>query len=200
MDLIDIGANLAHESFDPDLDAGARPRAAAGVAQIVVTGASATARARCSWRARARACSGHRRRAPAPRGGIHREARRRCCAPCTRTPTSWRSANAASTISATSSPRPTQQRGFEPQARAGGRTRQAAVPAPARRPRRLHRHPAPGARPHPPARWCTASPATREAMLDDASTRLHIGITGWICDERRGQHLRALVSDFRPTA
>ncbi|HEV7433106.1 MAG TPA: TatD family hydrolase, partial [Steroidobacteraceae bacterium] len=23
---------------------------------------------------------------------------------------------------------------------------------------------------------------------------LHIGITGWICDERRGQHLQALIS------
>ena len=25
---------------------------------------------------------------------------------------------------------------------------------------------------------------------------LYIGITGWICDERRGQHLRELVSDI----
>ena len=28
---------------------------------------------------------------------------------------------------------------------------------------------------------------TREAMLDYLELDCHIGITGWICDERRGQ-------------
>ena len=33
-----------------------------------------------------------------------------------------------------------------------------------------------------------------EAMLDDyLEMGLYIGITGWICDERRGEHLKALV-------
>lgn len=36
----------------------------------------------------------------------------------------------------------------------------------------------------------TGSRATLEAYLD---LDLHIGITGWICDERRGTHLRELV-------
>ncbi len=40
MELIDIGANLAHDSFDADRDAVLRRAAAAGVAQIVVTGSS----------------------------------------------------------------------------------------------------------------------------------------------------------------
>ena len=40
MELIDIGANLGHESFDHDLDAVLARARAAGVSQLVVTGAS----------------------------------------------------------------------------------------------------------------------------------------------------------------
>ena len=42
-------------------------------------------------------------------------------------------------------------------------------------------------------RWCTASPATRANCSTTSTSDCHIGITGWICDERRGQHLRELV-------
>jgi TatD DNase family protein len=34
---------------------------------------------------------------------------------------------------------------------------------------------------------------TREEMLEYLDLGLHVGITGWICDERRGSHLRDLV-------
>jgi TatD DNase family protein len=40
MDLIDIGANLGHDSFDHDRDAVLERARAAGVARMVVTGAS----------------------------------------------------------------------------------------------------------------------------------------------------------------
>ena len=40
MELVDIGANLAHDSFDADRDAVLRRAAQAGVAQLVVTGSS----------------------------------------------------------------------------------------------------------------------------------------------------------------
>jgi TatD DNase family protein len=40
MDLIDIGVNLAHDSFDADRDAVMQRAAAAGVRQMIVTGAS----------------------------------------------------------------------------------------------------------------------------------------------------------------
>src|SRR5687768_3938310 len=40
MELIDIGVNLAHDSFDIDRDAVMKRAAAAGVVQMVVTGAS----------------------------------------------------------------------------------------------------------------------------------------------------------------
>ena len=34
---------------------------------------------------------------------------------------------------------------------------------------------------------------TREEMFDYLDNDWYIGITGWLCDERRGQHLRELV-------
>ncbi len=37
---------------------------------------------------------------------------------------------------------------------------------------------------------------TREALRDYLTLDCHIGITGWICDERRGTHLRELVADI----
>jgi len=39
---------------------------------------------------------------------------------------------------------------------------------------------------------------TREELLAHLDMGLHIGITGWICDERRGTHLRTLVKDIPP--
>ncbi len=39
---------------------------------------------------------------------------------------------------------------------------------------------------------------TGEALHDYLALDCHIGITGWICDERRGSHLRALVRDIPP--
>lgn len=36
----------------------------------------------------------------------------------------------------------------------------------------------------------------RQTLYSYLDMDLHIGITGWICDERRGQHLQALVKDI----
>ena len=38
--------------------------------------------------------------------------------------------------------------------------------------------------------------ADREALYPYLDLDLHIGITGWICDERRGSHLHGLVADI----
>lgn len=38
--------------------------------------------------------------------------------------------------------------------------------------------------------------ADREALYPYLDLDLHIGITGWICDERRGSHLHPLVGDI----
>src|SRR5690606_5366825 len=37
---------------------------------------------------------------------------------------------------------------------------------------------------------------TREELFDCLDRDWHIGITGWLCDERRGAHLRAIVKDI----
>lgn len=37
---------------------------------------------------------------------------------------------------------------------------------------------------------------TREALRDYLALDCHIGVTGWICDERRGTHLRELVREI----
>jgi TatD DNase family protein len=37
---------------------------------------------------------------------------------------------------------------------------------------------------------------TREALRDYLDLDCHIGITGWICDERRGTHLREFVGEI----
>ena len=34
---------------------------------------------------------------------------------------------------------------------------------------------------------------SREELFDYLDQDWHVGITGWLCDERRGQHLRELV-------
>jgi TatD DNase family protein len=39
---------------------------------------------------------------------------------------------------------------------------------------------------------------TREELHAYLDLDLHIGITGWICDERRGLHLRELIPDIPP--
>jgi TatD DNase family protein len=42
---------------------------------------------------------------------------------------------------------------------------------------------------------------SREELFDYLDNDWHIGITGWLCDERRGQHLREIVeATSRPTA
>lgn len=44
--------------------------------------------------------------------------------------------------------------------------------------------------------WCTASPV-KKALFSYLDLDLHIGITGWICDERRGTHLHPLVKEIK---
>jgi TatD DNase family protein len=39
---------------------------------------------------------------------------------------------------------------------------------------------------------------TRDALHDYLDLDMYIGITGWICDERRGEHLLELVRDIPP--
>ncbi len=51
-------------------------------------------------------------------------------------------------------------------------------------------------RDHLPAAVVHCFTGEREALFDYLDLDLHIGITGWICDERRGSHLHPLVASI----
>jgi TatD DNase family protein len=191
MDLIDIGANLAHDSFDADRDAVLSRAAMAGVSQMVITGSSeeATRRAIDLARTRPRAlfatCGVHPHHAAdltedaLPRlHELAREPEVRAVGEC------------GLDYFRDFSPRDLQRRAFGWQlemARATGK------------PVFLHQRDAHDdfiailkehGVSHGVAHCFTAGEKERDAYLD---LGLHIGITGWINDERRGLHLREVV-------
>jgi TatD DNase family protein len=191
MELIDIGVNLAHDSFDADRDAVMQRATAAGVAQMLVTGSSedATRKAIALSRAHPDVLFAT--------AGVHPH---HAADLTTDTLPALRELASAPEVRAVGecgldyfrdfSPRELQRRAFAWQlelARATGK------------PVFLHQRDAHedfiailrehGVR-HGVAHCFTAGEAERDAYL---ALGLHIGITGWINDERRGQHLRAVV-------
>ncbi len=194
MQLIDIGANLSHESFRRDLDAVIERARAAGVVQMVVTGASEEESAAASEIARSHpgtlfATAGvHPHLARDWRGeteGVIRALAAR--------PEVVAVGEAGLDFNRDFSPRDQQARAFEAQ---------LEIAADLGLPVFMHERDA-----HEkfieilkPKRerlgnaliHCfTGSARDLDAYLD---LDLHVGVTGWICDERRGQHLRELVA------
>ena len=198
MGLVDIGANLGHESFDRDREQVLARARGAGVVQIVVTGASETESATALGVARA---------VPGvlfATAGVHPHHARE-----------WRSGSAAAlerlaaerevvAIGETGldfnrdfSPRPDQERALEAHLElAAG----LAMPV------FLHERDAHERFLAIVARWrarlpravihCfTGDEAALDAYLD---LDLHVGVTGWICDERRGLHLRESIGRVPP--
>ena len=194
MELIDIGANLTHESFAQDLDSVLARAARAGVSQLVVTGSSAAESAAC-----VRLAQAHPRRLFAT-AGVHPHHARQWDATVARHIAEAAGHDCVVAVGEAGldfyrdfSPRTDQERAFiahlELAARIG-------------KPLFLHERDA-FERFHPILRehrahlgavvvHCfTGDMAALEAYLE---LDLHIGITGWICDERRGIHLRDLVA------
>lgn len=193
MELIDIGANLAHDSFDPDREAVLARAHAQGVVQMVVTGSSLESSARTAALAQA-----HPGRLFATAGVHPHHASELDASDIGR----LRELAAAPGVVAIGecgldyfrdfSPRPVQRAAFE---------RQLALAAGLRKPVFLHQRDAHEdfvamLRDHRPAlvgavaHCFTGDAAQLEEYLD---LGLAIGITGWICDERRGTHLAALM-------
>ena len=194
MQLVDIGANLGHESFDRDREQVLARAREAGVAQIVVTGASETESATALDVART---------APGvlfSTAGVHPHHARE-----------WRAGSAAAlerlaaepevvAIGETGldfnrdfSPRPDQERAFEAH---------LDLAAGLGMPVFLHERDAHERFLAIVSRWRARLPravihcftgdgAALDAYLD---LDLHVGVTGWICDERRRLPLRGLVS------
>ena len=195
-ELIDIGVNLAHDSFDADRDAVMQRAADAGVRQMIVTGASEDGTTRAIGLARA-----HPGRLFAT-AGVHPHhaadltpgalARLQALA---QDPAVVAVGECGLDYFRDFSPRELQRRAF-------GWQLEIAVAT--QKPVFLHQRDAHDdflamLREHAPrlaggvAHCFTAGGPERDAYLE---LGLHIGITGWICDERRGLHLRGVVKDI----
>ena len=191
MELIDIGANLAHDSFDDDRDAVLQRAAAAGVAQIVVTGSS-----EASTRRAIELASTHTGVLFAT-AGVHPH--HAADLTVDTLPALRQLAHDAHVVAVGEcgldyfrdfSPRDLQRRAF---------AWQLEIAAATGKPVFLHQRDAHEdfiaiLREHRVTRGVahcfTAGEKERDAYL---ALGLHIGITGWINDERRGLHLREVV-------
>lgn len=196
MHLIDIGANLAHDSFADDLEAVLERAHEAGVAQLVITGsdpesntaAAAIAAERPGRLFATAGCHPHR----ASKAGEDLYTQMRDLAA---RPEVVALGEMGLDFFRDLSPRPVQEQVFE---------RQLETAVAAGKPVFLHQRDAherflpilkdyrdklPGAVAH----CFTAGREELHAYLD---LDCHIGITGWICDERRGKHLLEIVGDI----
>lgn len=191
--LIDIGVNLADARFAPDRDAVIDRARAQGVAALVLTGTNLTTSHAVA------ALAATRPGVLYATAGVHPHHARHFDAA---TPDALRALAARPEVVALGecgldfdrdlSPRPTQIKALE---------HQLALAAELRLPVFLHERAAHPTfvdilRAHRPAliggvvHCFTGGPAEAEAYL---ALDLHLGITGWICDDRRAQALRAAV-------
>jgi len=192
-DLIDIGANLTHDSFDPDRDDILSRAAAAGVQRIIVTGTTLAASQQ------ALALAENTGGALFATAGVHPHHAAEFDADTIAALSCLANADAVVAVGECGldyfrnySPRDAQLRAFEAQ---------LAIAVDVGKPIFLHQREA-----HEPcvallreylpkinggvAHCFTGSRAEMEEYLE---LGLHIGITGWICDERRGHTLRDAV-------
>lgn len=191
MQLVDIGANLTHASFRDDLDAVLSRAHAHGVERIIVTGASVEESRRAADIADA-----HGLYATA---GVHPHHARECddatiptLREIARHPRVVALGECGLDFNRNYSPHPSQEKWF---------VAQLELAAELGKPLFLHSRDA-----HPRfaeilrnlrvgkavAHCFTGEAAELRAYLD---LGLYIGITGWICDERRGRHLVALARE-----
>lgn len=193
MQWIDIGCNLGHESFDRDrCDVVARA-VDAGVAQLILTGASVAGSERALELARQQP---ERMRATA---GVHphlagevEDAAIQRLARLHAEDCNVAVGECGLDYFRDIAPRDVQKRAFE---------RQLALAEACGKPVFLHQRDA-----HPDFRAILAEfrdrlgpvvvhcfTDTRRAMFEYLDLDCHIGVTGWICDERRGGELKAIV-------
>ena len=190
LDLVDVGANLSHDSFRHDLPEVLERAREAGVAQMIVTGASES-----------ESRAAHDIAAAYPgvlfsTAGVHPHLAKEwsddtasVIRELARSPVVVAVGEAGLDFNRDFSPRPVQERVFSSDV---DRLREA-----------LEAHDSFVAilgeyrsRLGPAVIHCfTGDDAQLERYLE---MDLHVGITGWICDERRGTHLRELVARIPP--
>jgi TatD DNase family protein len=196
MRLVDIGANLTHPSFHADLAQVLERALAAGVANIVVTGATVS-----ESRQAAQLAESHPEMLYAT-AGVHPHHARECDA---HTLPALRELAAHPRVVALGecgldwnrnySPHPDQEKWFVAQLElAIELNKPLFLHSRDAHPRfadilRAHRASLPRAVAH-----CFTG--EREELRAYLDLGLYIGITGWICDERRGRHLLTLIHDI----
>ena len=195
MQLVDIGANLTHESFRHDFDAVLERARLHGVAQLVVTGASAQgsrdalalARAHAGLYATAGVHPHHASDFDAETEQLLRELQRE------------------SEVVAVGETGLDYHRNFSPRAaQLFAFERQLELAAECGKPLFLHQRDA-----HADFIACMDNmkgrigravvhcfTGARNELFDYLERDWYVGITGWICDERRGTHLRELVKSI----
>ena len=196
MQLIDIGANLTHESFRHDFDAVIDRAAAHGVTHMIVTGASQDGSEHALELARTHPGKLYATAGVHPHHAVDysdfTDARLRELA---QLPEIRAVGETGLDYHRNYSPRDVQLQVFE---------RQLQIAVDVGKPVFLHQRDAhhdffallKRYRDRLPAAVVHCFTDTREAMLDYLSLDCHIGITGWICDERRGTHLREFVREI----
>ena len=198
MQLIDIGANLTHESFARDLDAVLERARAAGVARMVVTGASREHSPQALELARRHSGFLY------ATAGVHPHHATEYTDDCD---ADMRALHAHPEVVAVGecgldynrdfSPRPAQRKAFERQLQIAADLAVNGVG----KPLFLHQRDAHDdfiammknfdGKLGPAVVHCFTG--ERRELFDYLDRDWHIGITGWLCDERRGAHLRELV-------
>lgn len=196
MELIDIGCNLTHDSFDADRDQVIANAQAAGVVQMIVTGASE------DGSLKARELAVNRPGVLFASAGVHPH---QASDFSVETESVLGELHGDDHVVAVGecgldyfrdfSPRPAQRKAFE---------RQLELAVRCGKPVFLHQRDAHDDfiailhefRPQLSQAVVHCFTDTRQAMLDYLELDCHIGITGWICDERRGLHLKEFVHEI----
>ena len=196
MKLFDIGANLGHESFQPDLDAVLQRAYAHGITRMMVTGASQEGSAQALALATTHVDHLYATAGVHPHHAVdYDDATDAFLRNLAQNQAVRAIGETGLDYNRDYSPRETQRHVFE---------RQLQMAADLQKPLFLHQREAhedflallrhyrdkvPGVVVH-----CFTD--NRTALHDYLDLDCHIGITGWICDERRGTHLRELVREI----
>ncbi|KRE92412.1 hydrolase TatD [Frateuria sp. Soil773] len=196
MQLLDIGANLTHESFHHDLPAVLQRAQTHGVGRMVVTGASRDGSEHALALARRHPGTLYATAGVHPHHAIdYDDATDERLRALALEPEVRAVGETGLDYNRNYSPREVQLAAFE---------RQLRIAADCGKPLFLHQRDAHGDflallrryRDRVPAAVVHCFTDSREALHDYLALDCHIGITGWICDERRGTHLREFVREI----
>jgi TatD DNase family protein len=194
--LIDIGANLTHESFRHDFDAVLERARAHDVIQLVVTGASHAGSEHALELAKSHPGVLFATAGVHPHHAIdYTDVTDHRLRELSQLPEVRAVGETGLDYNRNYSPRDVQLQVFE---------RQLQIAVDAGKPLFLHQRDAhhdfitllKRYRDRVPAAVVHCFTDTHEALLDYLALDCHIGITGWICDERRGTHLREFVREI----